>query len=69
MRTLSAALLAVLTAHLPFTAASPGAPTVTLDNGTFTGGVDGPTHHFLGIPYAQPPYALLPFPSVARARF
>ncbi len=30
-------------------------PTVTLDNGTFTGTASGNVSQFLGIPYAQPP--------------
>ncbi len=31
------------------------APTVTLDNGTFTGTTSGNVSQFLGIPFAQPP--------------
>lgn len=31
------------------------APTVTLDNGTFTGITSGAVSQFLGIPFAQPP--------------
>ena len=31
-------------------------PTVTLDQGTFTGAVDGSTNKFLGIPFGKPPY-------------
>lgn len=33
-------------------------PTVTLDNGTFTGLVSGPVSQFLGIPFAQPPWVI-----------
>ena len=32
------------------------APTVTLDNATVTGVASVFTNHFLGIPFAQPPY-------------
>ena len=31
------------------------APTVTLDQGTFTGKTDGSTSKFLGIPFGKPP--------------
>jgi hypothetical protein len=31
------------------------APTVTLDDGTFTGATSGSVSQFLGIPFAQPP--------------
>lgn len=33
------------------------APTVTLDSATMTGVTSGSTNQFLGIPFAQPPYA------------
>ena len=33
-------------------------PTVTLDNGTFTGTASGNVSRFLGVPYAQPPWVL-----------
>jgi len=33
-------------------------PTVKLGNGVFTGKTSGSVQKFLGIPFAQPPYAL-----------
>ncbi|KZV64178.1 carotenoid ester lipase precursor [Peniophora sp. CONT] len=36
-------------------------PTVTLDNGTFTGAANGQVHKWLGIPFAKPPVGNLRF--------
>lgn len=36
------------------------APTVQLDRGILTGVAEGPTNKFLGIPFAKPPYVLIP---------
>ena len=45
--------LFVIAAHTIVLAVA--APTVTLDNGTFTGTTLGSVSQFLGIPFAQPP--------------
>ena len=36
-------------------AISKAGPSVTLDNGTFVGTLDGTANKFLGIPFAKPP--------------
>lgn len=50
---LSALLQSGIVAATPLARAS--APTITLDDGTFTGTTDGNTDKFLGIPFAEAP--------------
>jgi acetylcholinesterase len=45
--------LLILATH--FVGLAVAQPTVTLDNGTFTGTTSGSVSRFLGIPFAQPP--------------